>query len=133
MVRSLVRRLGRLGGLLVLGASLLLLGAGAVLLLAVDFDSKEAGAVSVVPFFLVTLGVGGSALGARSVIAGDTVTLSDEALLAALGRRPVTLCLDCRAIVPRPPCPHCGFSARCVTVRSDDDVSSVTRELGLRR
>jgi hypothetical protein len=131
MVRALVRRLGRLGGALVLATGLGLLGVGALALLAVDFDSKEAGSVAVVPFFLLTLGVGGAGLGVRTLLGGDTVTMTNEALRAALDRRPVTLCLDCRATIPRTPCPHCGFSARCVVVRSEADAASARHELGL--
>jgi hypothetical protein len=131
MVRALVRRLGRVGGALVLAGGLGLLGVGALALLGIDFGSKEAGSVAVVPFFLLTLGVGGAWLGVRALLGGDTVTMTNGALQAALERRPVTLCLDCRATIVRTPCPHCGFSARCVVVRSDADVASARRELGL--
>jgi hypothetical protein len=121
--------MGRWGGAIALAGSFGLVGVGAFGVSLVDFSAYDAGAVAVVPFFLITVGLVVGGLGLRAVAFGDRVTLSPEALLRALERRPVTLCLDCRAVVQRPPCPHCGFSARCVTVRSEADAAAVQAEL----
>lgn len=144
--RDAVRRLGRKGGLVLLGAGLGFLGAGVGLRLVAS--GREAAHVlqnvsELRGFATVLFGIAALFLfgGVRQLISprparGEERPRLDREELLALARstrRPFFVCIECRrlwTVVECPGrCPQCGSAADCLEVRTDEDLAMVDSAL----
>lgn len=140
-----VRRLGRAGGALLVGAALLAGTGGGLLLLRAAAGEAErlprAGDVRLAAWLLLGLALLLALGGLRQLVRprpprGAAHPPLETAELVALARsalRPFFVCLSCRRLWGRSECvgrcPQCDSAADCLEVRDDEDLAMVEAAL----